>query len=344
MAAMKCPVCQRESEIHIIKKMDSQKIKHDVVQAMVEGSVCSSCTEEFWTAEQTQQNLESFRSVYRKAHGIIAPQYIIALRQQYDVSQKTLGKLLDIGELTINSYEQGALPSGAHNNLLRFVDQLSNFKDLFERNKKKLSELQVRKIADRLKMLEKDEAAIRDAYDLSRIEEELAVAEPASEYGGFSRHDMDRLLSLMQLIIHLANKPLYKMALLKLVFYCDFSYYRETGHSLTGWRYAKLPYGPVPDDYKQLMLFGEKLGRFTVDPDADQKGELVALKDDFERACPGTAFSPSEMKVIKSVAKKLAGKTASELSRLSHEEDAWIMTINSHHISYVLAKNLRHGA
>lgn len=341
---MVCPICLRESEIHIVHTMDSQKIKRDVVQATIESSVCSSCNEEFWTADQTQKNLEAFRAVYRAAHGIISPQGIVSLRQKYDVSQKTMGKLLDIGELTINSYEQGALPSGAHNNLLRFIDKLNNFRAIFERNKKKLSELQIRKISDRIIKLEIADYDASSIYGSVDRDETLSVAEQASQYNGYSRHDMERILSLMQVIIHVARKPLYKMALLKLVFYCDFSYYRDTGHSLTGWRYAKLPYGPVPDDYKQLMLAGEKIGRFFVEPDVEEKGELVSLKDDFNESLSEIFFSPSEMTIIGSVVHKLGGKAASELSRLTHEEDAWLKTENSRLISYTYAHTLRHGA
>ena len=161
---MVCPICLQENDIRTVRTTATQKIKRDIVEASIECSVCSSCHEEFWTAAQLESNLEAFRSVYRSSHGIMSPQEIVALRQKYDVSQKTLGKLLDIGELTINSYEQGALPSGAHNNLLRFIAHLFNFQELFERNKGKLSELQIRKIADRLNKLTQDETPSTQAY------------------------------------------------------------------------------------------------------------------------------------------------------------------------------------
>lgn len=339
MSVMKCPICLREGDIQVLRREDTQKIKRDLVAATVETSVCPSCHEEFWTSDQTRGNIEAFRSVYRTNHGLLSPTDIVELRRKYDVSQKTLCKLLDIGELTVNSYEQGALLSGAHNNLFRFIETTSNFEELYERNKKKLSELQVRKIAGQLEKLRLAEGY----YTYPSGYGELAVAEPTTEYNGHAQRDMERILSLMQLLVHLAKKPLYKMALLKLLFYCDFSYYRLQGLSMTGWRYARLPYGPVPDDYKGLMLVGEKMGRFVVEPDSDERGELLVLPDAFDASVPRASFSPSELSMIEAVVHLHGRRAASELSRMTHEEDGWLNTANAQPISYEWAKSLRHG-
>lgn len=203
MSKMICPNCLMESDILIERKNEIHKIKRDIIEAAIESSVCSLCKEEFSTINQMENNLEVFRSVYRNRHGIISPQEIIALRKRYDVSQKTLGKLLDIGELTINSYEQGALPSGAHNNLLRIIAHLGNFRELYERNKKKISQLQVRKIEVRLNKLRKDET--------------IMVAEPASEYHGLTVHDMERILSFIQNLNDVNSKAIFSTTEIKMI-------------------------------------------------------------------------------------------------------------------------------
>lgn len=91
---------------------------------------------------------KTFRSIYREKNDIITPEEIVALRKKYNISQKAFGRVLDIGDLTINSYEQGALPSGAHNSLLRLCEVEENFRLLFNRNKRKLSERQIRKVKE----------------------------------------------------------------------------------------------------------------------------------------------------------------------------------------------------
>jgi len=109
-------------------------------------SVCETCGKDFASGEQMDAEIESARAVYRARHGIIGPAELVAMRARYDVSQKSFAKLLDIGDLTINSYEQGVIPSGAHNSLLKLVSIPENFLRLYSSNKSKLSERQKAKI------------------------------------------------------------------------------------------------------------------------------------------------------------------------------------------------------
>ena len=52
------------------------------------------------------------------------------------------------------------------------------------------------------------------------------------------------------MILFFAKDTVLKTKLLKEMFYTDFLYYKETCNSITGLEYAKLPYGPVPDQYE----------------------------------------------------------------------------------------------
>ncbi len=174
-------------------------------------------------------------------------------------------------------------------------------------------------------------------------DDSLAVAERAQAYHGKNRIEFGRLLDLVQLIVYYAGSDLYKMAVLKLLFYIDFSYYRRTGQSVSGWRYARLPYGPVPDRFKEILFDGEQCGRFELVPTEDQLGELVVLPAQFDPSLPESDLSPSELEVVKAVVGKLARYSASELSALSHEEDAWIQTGHAQPIRYDYAATLKHG-
>jgi putative zinc finger/helix-turn-helix YgiT family protein len=141
-----CPHCEAVRNIRIVRERETMKIRGEDVEFDSVFSVCETCGKDFASGEQMDAELESARAVYRARHGIIGPEEIVAMRARYDVSQKSFAKLLDIGELTINSYEQGVIPSGAHNSLLRLASIPENFLRLYRTNKDRLSDRQKAKI------------------------------------------------------------------------------------------------------------------------------------------------------------------------------------------------------
>jgi len=141
-----CPHCEAMRNIRIVCERETMKIRGEEVEFDSVFSVCETCGKDFASGEQMDAEIESARAVYRARHGIIGPAELVAIRARYDVSQKSFAKLLDIGDLTVNSYEQGVIPSGAHNSLLRLVSIPENFLCLYKTNKDKLSDRQKAKI------------------------------------------------------------------------------------------------------------------------------------------------------------------------------------------------------
>jgi putative zinc finger/helix-turn-helix YgiT family protein len=324
-----CPHCEAKRDIRIVRERETVKIRGEDIDYEAEYSVCLSCGKDFASSVQMEYCLAASRAVYRQRHGIIGPEELVALRKRYDVSQKSFAKILDIGDLTINSYEQGVLPSGAHNSLLRLAEEPSNFRRLYETNKASLSDRQRAKIERAL-------AAMDPALPMQ-------VKEAPPHYGPAIQASAERLTAVMQLLLAYAGTELYKMAVLKLLFYVDFSYYRRAGHSVTGWRYARLPFGPVPDDYKEILCEGEEKGFFDLNMDDDEIGELVSLPQQFDIESVEADFTPSELEVIELVAKKLGCLSASRLKELSHEEKGWLETEPARIISWDFASSLLHG-
>jgi putative zinc finger/helix-turn-helix YgiT family protein len=141
-----CPHCEAMRDIEVHRERESMKIRGEDVEFESEFMVCKTCGKDFAALDQLDHDIEAARAVYRARHGIISPKDIVDMRARYDVSQKSFAKLLDIGDLTINSYEQGVIPSGAHNSLLKLVSIPENFLRLYSSNKSKLSERQKAKI------------------------------------------------------------------------------------------------------------------------------------------------------------------------------------------------------
>jgi putative zinc finger/helix-turn-helix YgiT family protein len=324
-----CPHCEAMRDIRIVNERETMRIRGEDVEFDSVYSVCETCGKDFATGEQMDADLSAARAVYRARLGIIGPEEIVALRAKYDISQKAFAKILDIGDLTINSYEQGVLPSGAHNSLLRLAEEPANFRRLYESNKAKLSDRQRAKVERALAAMD--------------VAAPIHVKEEATPYGPSPQSSAERLMEVMQLLLALAGTELYKMALLKLLFYVDFSYYRRSGHSITGWRYARLPHGPVPDDYKSILRTGEEKSLFSLTMDDSETGELVSLPERFDIDIVKADFSPSELEVIELVAKRLGCLSATRLRELTHEETGWIETEPARIISWDFADSLIHG-
>jgi len=145
-----CPICEDFREIEVISKSEITKVKGIEVEALAHYSICTHCSNEFSTSDQMDETLTNAYNEYRKIEDIIFPSDIINIREKYGVSQKAFAKILDLGELTINSFEQGSLPSKSISNLIKFMDKKDNFIDLFQRNRRKLTKLQITKIEHKL--------------------------------------------------------------------------------------------------------------------------------------------------------------------------------------------------
>lgn len=332
-----CPVCEQIRNIDIDTREETHIIKNQEVSATIEVSQCRECGNEFVTDEQMTKNLEKFRAAYRNNNHIISPEEIKALRDTYGVSQKALGKILNFGELTINSYEQGVLPSGAHNNLLKLIKDPMIFKQLLLENKDKLTRTQLNKIGNRIQ--ENANRVSLAGIDYSNHVKRLVGVE--DEFNGYTRTNLQKTLFTIQLLLYFSQSEIYKMALLKMLFYADFLHCKRQNKAITGWPYARLPFGPVPEDYKKLLLQGEERLLFTSAPDAEDLGEKYSLGSNFSMERIIQAFTNEEVGAIKDVVKKLGNKTATALMELTHEESAWTENEHAQLISYHYASRLK---
>ncbi len=109
----------------------------------------------------------------------------------------------------------------------------------------------------------------------------------------------------------------------KVLFYAEFSHIRAHGVPITGVSYQKLPQGPAP---RQLIPVRERLiadgaARLQVDQYFGKPlHRLVPL-----RGPRVDALSQQELSTVDQVITALWGKTASQVSEMSHQELGWIM-------------------
>lgn len=147
MIKMSCPYCEAIHEVRKIKRKESIVFKGKNVSYEAVHYECSNCHEVFDSAQMMDENLLAAREAYELQEESVSPAKIISIRESYNASQKAFGLILGMGELTINSYEQGkSIPMSSNRLLLHLSENPLIFFEMYERNKNKIGAIQRERI------------------------------------------------------------------------------------------------------------------------------------------------------------------------------------------------------
>lgn len=141
---------------------------------------------------------------------------------------------------------------------------------------------------------------------------------------------------LLYILENCAGKPnIGETVLNKLLYFCDFNFYELYEEHLTGARYKKLPYGPVPqklDTIINQMIDKGRLKRIITEYHGFSQTRYIPLeKADIKQ------LSAAEKTVIDNVIQQMSDWNASKISEYSHKDMPWLATNESEYISYNLA-------
>jgi HTH-type transcriptional regulator/antitoxin MqsA len=70
---------------------------------------CGRCGEAFYNGEMAAESFRRAAAVIRAEDGLLAPDEIVALRQQYGLTQAQLEQLIGAGEKTVVRWERGTV-------------------------------------------------------------------------------------------------------------------------------------------------------------------------------------------------------------------------------------------
>jgi transcriptional regulator with XRE-family HTH domain len=141
---------------------------------------------------------------------------------------------------------------------------------------------------------------------------------------------------LLYILEKCAGKPnVGETVLYKLLYFSDFNYYELYEEHLTGAKYRKLPYGPVPQKLDtiigQMMEKGMIQRIKTAYYDKMQTRYIPLVKADL------TKLKASEKEVIDKVIEQMSDWSASAISSYSHKDMPWLATKEGGEINYELA-------
>ncbi len=123
-----------------------------------------------------------------------------------------------------------------------------------------------------------------------------------------------------------------KTILFKLLYFSDFNFYKLHYISITGENYRKLPFGPAPCSFDEIMdnLSGEGKIKIIVNK-TNGSYKFKVLKEPKIELLNG-----EEIKIIDKVIEKIGHCNATEISKLSHSDTPWQVTNDKEIINYDL--------
>lgn len=323
-----CPECGEITEWEEINQVEEFNIREEHIEVQTIIFRCPQCRTEY---EDLNSEIDPYKQAYeeyRRRKGMVFPSQIISFRKKYKLTQRELSNLLGFGDITVSRYENGSLQDEAHDQLLKFVLDPANLLKLIKQKPNILSTTKKKRIISQLES-ERAKAFIRN---------EIFVNNAPSIFTGNKEFDFDKLLNLIKFFTY--KNPVYKSKLMKLLFYADFKSFQKTNYSITGLKYAHLPYGPVPDKYSLLLDFILEVDntiKTTLQPADNPIGEVITSTEPNKI----DIFNIEEDLVIKQVHNKFYKFNAKEIEDFSHKEKGYKETRNGEIITYSYASEMQ---
>ena len=282
---------------------------------------CIDTGEQFEDEQFSQLNFNQVINQYRVRHNIPFPEQIKAIREKYELSAKKISELLGFGTNTWRNYEDGEVPSRANANLIQMISKPESFEEYILKYSG-LEEKESEKVLKPVQKLITDSCYCADSLYRFNNQPDITT--------GFKAFDR---IKTEQVILYFAERQSpYKTKMNKLLFYTDFVHFRNTAQSITGLRYAAIPYGPVPHHFEYLFEALVEEGIICKEYTMTNIGELEQILPSGKLQFDKSLFTASELEAMEYIANKFKDTSASDIADISHREPAWIENIDGKRI------------
>ena len=280
------------------------------------------------------KNLLNARNAYRIKMGLLTSDEIIAIRENYGLSQVDLAKLLGWGEATISRYESKAIQDEAYDTMLRLIKD--NPLQALEFLKKNSNQFSVTKRLEiREKIVEKLDSYGKEFLTRQAFEGEYVHFEEPSDSNGFTVLNIDKIEAIVSYIAEKVTN-LFKVKLMKMLWYSDVLSFIETGHSMTGMVYRHEPMGALPVGHYSLM----NLENLNVQEEMSYNYDTMLHV--YPTANMDYSVLTSEEKIIlDKVIDMFRNYKAKDIIEYMHNERAYTETKPEEIIPFSLAKKIR---
>lgn len=276
------------------------------------------------------------KNAYRNKVGLLTGDEIASIRKKYGISQSDLAIVLGCGEKTITRYEGYQVQDAVHDALIRKVDEDPEwYIELLRKSKGKLNPDNYKKYYKCAAAALKDNA---DTYCRKAIMADYALINGSIRYCGGTALDIDKVVDVIRYFSNSSETEfLYKVKMMKMLWYSDFLSFKEFGHSITGLAYQALPMGAVPIAHNHIV---ELAG---VNIEEIEFGDGIGLKFIGDGINEYKKLSVDDIKVLDRIIEVCGSDTKDEIVMRMHSEKAFDMTDQKKLIYYEYTEELSIG-
>ena len=329
-----CPCCMEEHDVKTVIVNETSHFKDTKVEYIMCCLYCDKADEYYMDEHQIRNNDISLKNAYRKKKGLLTSYEIISLREKYGITQSDLCTLLGWGGKTVTRYESSQVQDKAHDTILRKIDSDPEwFLSLLYNAKEHLSEEAFEKYCNAATLLYEEE---QDVYLRKSIEAGYARFHGDRLFHGNTRLSLDKVVDVIRYIASSKEVTvLYKVKLMKMLWYTDALSYKKRGAAITGLVYQALPMGAVPVGHNSIInLRG-------VPCEEVEMGETNAYHFCLNGEKVFPFLSKDDTDVIDIVIKKLGKMNKNEIVEFMHKEKAYSDTAASDVIMFNYAESLQ---
>lgn len=316
---MKCDICNSQ-ETYVKDYEHNYNIKGKNICFVSKRRFCKLCNNLVYDSVLDNKVSEIAISEYNKKYGITKEE-IINLRRRFNLSQELFAKVIGCAKKTLISYEKGkSIPNDSYLIILKsLLSKPDTIKTIIDANKEQFTEKEFNKINEKITTI------------FSNNTKQLIFNSEyiPNEYNGYSKLSKDKVYNM---ILYFANHTVLKTKLLKEMFYADFLYYKKNCKSITGLEYAKLQFGPVPDQFESILneCSKENLIEYKLEYNNQFESYNISSNQKFD----STIFDEDELEILKQVRDKFKKFSSRDIVEFSHKEKAFVSSKFFEKISY----------
>lgn len=329
-----CACCMEEHDVKTVHIMEHTSFKNISVDYEAAYFYCDAAEELYMDELQMQNNDVAIKDAYRKSQGLLTSKEIVAVREKYGITQSDLCALLGWGAKTITRYESHQVQDKAHDTILKKLDKDPEwFLNLLEGAKSNLSAESYKKYLDVAAILyEKNQ----NLYLRKSIEAKYARLQDNQMLQGNAKLSLDKVVDVIRYFAASDRVvSLYKVKLMKLMWYADALSYKKRGHAITGLAYRALQMGAVPIGHDSIIDL-ENVPCEEVD-----MGETYAYRFALSGSTEYPSLSNEDKDILDTVIDKLGKMSKNEIVAFMHREQAYLETAPRDIIQFKYAESLQ---
>lgn len=137
-----CYNCTEKEPYYIMSRRTDVSVRGITFSYVEQVAICQKCDEEVYVPEVNDANVQSKEDAYRRAAHLITREEVNSILQKYQIGAGPLAKMMGFGDITINRYVSGQLPSKEHSEkLLEVLASHKKMEEYLEANKEMITPL-----------------------------------------------------------------------------------------------------------------------------------------------------------------------------------------------------------